>query len=455
MLLLRQGSSSHGRGKPRDECGRRRSGAYVLTSTTPNETARAIGANNYTAFTGDLLHFLIHGLPGGPELLALPALYDRLVDAARADGRPRPQQLQTNSVDSLALVRNRHDLGSLPEAWLAPDPENDSLTGRSPSREPVPWWESGFRLGPLKTSLIVLEGDGQHAIKKQNVHISVERRDVELPPEIAGWRAEIEAEQNANRDAGRLFRWNGPNYAISNFVISRLGIEEEPVIYINLQNSDYYTFLATQQLDRTMADGSTPRTKYIHSSDVWNLPPFMCSSFGLNVAVVTADEQLIFSRRSSIVGSSPGLWNSSANEALSRTLDAMGRSSPNLHEVARRGVAEELSIEPHEHRIELLAFHIDAATCQWGASFVAFLSHLTAEELVERISRGAPDKWEHEELDFTPFAPESVISYLLRDDRINQWAASAPGLFYMSLIRRFGKIRVERALTKVLADLGG
>ncbi len=425
-------------------------GAYVLTSTTATHTARAVGDAGYTAFTGDLLRLLINGLAGGGEFLTLPSLYDRLADAATAEGRPRPQQMLTNSAPHLAVVRNRHDLGPMSETWLD-NPEVPRADDRV-DPNPAPWWQRGFRIGPLRTPLIVLEGDGQQPILEENIHVRLEHRDVRLPPEIARWRDEVAAEQEANNAAGRPFRWNGVNYAISSFVVSRLGVDELPAIDLSLQNADYYTFLATQQLDRPLADGSTVREKYVHVPDVWSIPAFMCCSFGLNIALVTADDQLVYVRRSAIVGN-PGLWNSSANEALSRTLDALGRTPPNLYQVARRGVAEELSVEPHEYELEMLAFHIDADTCQWGACLVAFCHLLTADELAQRLSRGAPDKWEHDEIDFSPFAPESVIRYLLRDDRIGRWGAAAPALFYISLIRRYGKSRVERAAGAVLASM--
>ena len=425
-------------------------GAYVLTSTTATEAAGAVGDAGYTAFTGDLLHLLINGLAGGPEFLTLPSLYDRLVDAATARGRPRPQQIQTNSAHDLAVVRNRHDVGPMTEVWFdgaAAGPSDDGVDS-----DPAPWWERGFRLGPLKTSMVVVEGDGQQPIREENINVRLEHRDSRLPPEIAQWRDEVSAEQEAKKEAGRQFRWNGLNYALSSFVVSRLGVDERPAIDLSLQNSDYYTFMATQQLDRPMADGTTPREKYLHVADVWSIPAFMCCSFGLNIALVTADDQLVYVRRSAVVDN-PGLWSSSANEALSRTLDSLGRSSPNLYQVARRGVAEELSVEPHEYELEMLAFHIDANTCQWGASLVAFCRQLTADELAQRISRGAPDKWEHDEIDFSPFAPEAVLRYLLREDRIGRWSAAAPALYYMSLIRRYGKPRVERAVATVLAEM--
>lgn len=329
------------------------------------------------------------------------------------------------------------------------DPVHDAILGNGNG----PWWERGFQIGRLKTSLVLIEGDGQQPIAETHVHVRVDHIDVELPAEVATWRADIETEQLANQNAGRLFRWNGPNYALSDFVISRLGINEEPDIYLTFRNSDYFTFMATQQLDRPLNDGSTLRSKHVQSGTVWDIPDFMCCSFGLNMAVVTADKYLVFSKRSQLVGSAPGKWGASANEAVSRTLDSQGRSAPNLHEVARRGIREELAIERHEYDLDMLDFHIDAATCQWGGCFLASLNSLTAQELLDRVSRGAPDKWEHEDIELVQFTPHVVIRHLLRDDRIAVWGPATPQIAYLSLIRSYGKDRVERDLSRVLSEL--
>jgi hypothetical protein len=118
----------------------------------------------------------------------------------------------------------------------------------------------------------------------------------------------------------------------------------------------------------------------------------MCASFGIYVAVVTADNLAIFSKRSQAVGAFPGLWDASANEALSRSLDFHGRTPPNLYDVARRGLLEELGLDHAEYRLELLAFNIDCKTNQWGCMFVAFLHELTDGQVAERRTRGIADK---------------------------------------------------------------
>jgi hypothetical protein len=241
-------------------------------------------------------------------------------------------------------------------------------------------------------------------------------------------------------------------YAVTGFSVGRTPIDERPEVALRLIGSDYFTFLAGQQLDRRFADGTTPRSRYVTEQSGRAATGFLCSSFGTNVAMVTADNALIIQLRASNVGSQPETWSSSANEALSATLDSRGRTAPDLYEVMRRGIDEELSIDPAEYRLELMAFTFDAERMQWGAVFVGFLHELTSKDVVERGSKGVPDRWEHQALDFVRFEIDPVIRHLLRPDRMDQWSSIAPPLFYLALVRRYGRVAVERACARIIRN---
>lgn len=176
----------------------------------------------------------------------------------------------------------------------------------------------------------------------------------------------------------------------------------------------------------------------------------MSSSFGVYVAVVTADEMVVTAKRSADVGAFPGRWDASANEALSRSLDSHGRTPPSLYDVARRGLYEELALDRSEYRLELLAFDLDRGTNQWGCMFVAFAHEITSGHLADRRTRGVADKWEHEEVEFVRLTVEDVITHLLRADRRHCWTPVAPALYYLTLVRRFGRATVERRAARVL-----
>lgn len=306
-----------------------------------------------------------------------------------------------------------------------------------------------FRLGPLQTCLMVIEGDGEQVINERDIHIVVESQHVQLPQEMQKWRAELIRAHEARAVESRRHFWIGENYAIMEFSVARTSISEGPEIFFRMQHSDYGVFLAAQQLDRPFQDGTTPRSRYLkpNERDPVNVPAFMSSSFGTNVAMLTSDGYFIFSRRSMHVGSRPSVWSSSADEALSRTLDDR---TPNLYDVMRRGIREELGIYREEYSLELLAITIDTELHQWGGHWVALLRELTGGEVLERRTRGVADKWEHSELRLVPSDPEMVIEFLIQESLNGNMAPHAPNLFYFALVRRYGRYGVELALKNVL-----
>ncbi|WP_405555731.1 hypothetical protein OHQ89_19675 [Streptomyces canus] len=318
--------------------------------------------------------------------------------------------------------------------------------------ESGPAWQT-FSLGPLQTSALIVEGDGSSPVPPEAINVHVLDEEVVLPGDMAGWRGEIAAEAERLGAEGRTPMWNGPRYAVESFDISRSPLDERPEIHLRLRPTDYYTFLAAQQLDRRLSDGTTPRSRYLNPDDPLAAPAFLQCSFAVNIAVVTADDMLVVSQRSNRVRMAPGVWNSSVNEGLSRHIDSSGRNAPDLYAVARRGMREELSLEAHEYSLELLAFVLDVDKRHWSGHFYARLKDLSSSSLQARMSRGVADRWEHQTIDYVPFRPATVVKYMTRTNRIHRWAPLAPSLFHLSLVHAYGRTLVERVEAQVLRRL--
>ncbi|WP_037835352.1 MULTISPECIES: hypothetical protein [unclassified Streptomyces] len=341
----------------------------------------------------------------------------------------------------------------LQDAWYRLRRRSTSaVRGLRRREESTPAWRA-FSLGPLQTPALIVEGDGELPISPESVHVHVLDEEVTLPPDMAGWRDEIAEESERLQAEGRASLWNGPRYAVESVEISRTALEERPEVHLRLRPTDYYTFLAAQQLDRRLPDGTTPRSRYLDSDEPLRAPAFLQCSLGINIAVVTADDMLVVTRRSDRVRMAPGVWNSSVNEGLSRHIDSSGRNAPDLHAVARRGMREELSLEAHESTLELLAFVLDVERRGWSAHFYARLHELKSTDLEARMSRGVADRWEHQTIDFVPFRPTTVVRYLLRDDRVHRWAATAPALYHLALVHAFSRRTVERVEAQILRRL--
>ena len=435
------------------------SGAFVMASSAATKESNSEGDGQYTAFTGELLRVLDQGIPGTHAELNMLKVFQHVRTRLRAAGLPAPEQCNKELGAEITLFRNRSYVAAegsvehvamdavspqrLPAVTLhaAPDPF-EGWQINDPTSEWA-WRTEAFRWGPFWTPVIIVEGDGANVVAEDSVRVIVDRQKMDLPPELESWKEEVEADQEARRRRGDSHFWNGKSYAIDKVTISRKIDTEEPIVFLRLRHCDYYTFLATQQFDRAFPDGTTLRSRYLDERDPFSVPAFMSSSLGTNIAVITADQQLIFSRRSRTVGSHPGYWNSSANEALSRDIDSAGRNSPNLYDVARRGLREELTLEAGEYRLDMLALTVDHRN-QWGALFVAELLSVTGQEFLARRSRGVADKFEHDGHHLEPFDTYSVVKFMFAPERRDLWAPTAPALFFLTLVSRFGRLSVEQ-----------
>ena len=309
-----------------------------------------------------------------------------------------------------------------------------------------------FKLGPISTSQYIVDGNGEIPFAEDKVHITVSTKELVLPNDLQPIRSEIESEQEAKRESGQHYFWNGPNYAVESFRISRTPEEEDPEVRIGFCYSDYFNFLAAMRaLDRPVPDERrTFREKYLGDFQ-WHRPvPAFSSSFGVNVSVVTSDEKLVIRRRSAVVGSRPNQYTIAANEGLSR-IDSSGRTPPSPFSCARRALREELAIDPDSYDdYELLAFTIDLDLHQWGCLGMVQLKDMTFPDLIEHATRGAPDRWEHgDELIGVEFDVESVLHFIIDPERRKSWSPAAVVSLYLVLVRVFGRSAVEFALRRM------
>lgn len=83
-------------------------GAYVLASSGATEAAVAPEGARHTAFTGELVRILEHGVPGTAATLKLPEIYRELFVILRRNPKlPEPQQSASKTVGEMDFVYNR------------------------------------------------------------------------------------------------------------------------------------------------------------------------------------------------------------------------------------------------------------------------------------------------------------------------------------------------------------
>ncbi|MEO3868921.1 hypothetical protein ABGB18_08840 [Nonomuraea sp. B12E4] len=99
-------------------------GAYVLTSSSPDEASWVLPGERDTAFSGRLIKLLATGDPAGPPFFTLDTIYGHLIRTLPEQGLPRPRRQATDLGDRRAFALNRAYVP--PEAPPVPSPEQDS-----------------------------------------------------------------------------------------------------------------------------------------------------------------------------------------------------------------------------------------------------------------------------------------------------------------------------------------
>ncbi|MFD9398173.1 caspase domain-containing protein [Streptomyces sp. NPDC060011] len=81
-------------------------GTALITATNENRMALAPTGEPYTAFTGELIDILRHGVPDGPHVLDIDLIFDELRRRSVAKARPLPQMQHRGSMGRLPLATN-------------------------------------------------------------------------------------------------------------------------------------------------------------------------------------------------------------------------------------------------------------------------------------------------------------------------------------------------------------
>jgi hypothetical protein len=112
-------------------------GTYVLAAVAENKAAIAPPGQQFTAFTGELLHIIERGINGHGPLLDLDSIYRELLAVMRARGLPTPQKRDRNTAGQLTLIRNQAyrtaDIPTTTAITAGPSPK-DGTSDKLPQR---------------------------------------------------------------------------------------------------------------------------------------------------------------------------------------------------------------------------------------------------------------------------------------------------------------------------------
>jgi hypothetical protein len=252
---------------------------------------------------------------------------------------------------------------------------------------------------------------------------------------------------------------NNPAIALKVLRLPRLGEEEEQEIVLEFSQTEYVIHRAMRKL---WMEDVTPVQKAEAVPAKGIVSPVYSNSFGLHVAVITADKptpKFIFARRAKREGlASPGSFTCGAVESCS-VKDYIeggdGTTRVSLIKTAARGLNEELRVVLEGKDVEaitLATVYLKYDTHEWGLCGFINLNderihpdrRLTFEQLKSRFtSAGLKDKFEHEEVVAVDFTLSGMVQFVRENFR--NFASSAKLVVVKVLQSFFGFTAVERA----------
>lgn len=214
-----------------------------------------------------------------------------------------------------------------------------------------------LRVGRLSADWIPIEGDGVFRYRPKNIACYVEERGRDLPPEIQRRVAELEGARVRAANSHERFPHNSSIPSLLRFAASRFGEHEEPRMDFWFTKTDYFAFMATSAFDTTLDslydDAGTQtslRERYLASVErqhLWDDPvPELSHSFGVYIALITADNKVILVQRSGRPKTiSRSEFTTSVSEGMNWELDIDEANTLEPFRTAQRGIMEELGSE--------------------------------------------------------------------------------------------------------------
>ena len=309
-----------------------------------------------------------------------------------------------------------------------------------------PSYHDFFSIGKWKVNCMVLEGSVDKPYLSGSISCKLDLTPLDLPEDLRQIRNRVAQEQkNHAEQHGYPLFYNGPMVSLQSFSFTRTPSAEDPLLFLKFKITDYYTFLATAlSLNENVTEATgkhvTIREKYLSNMNYNDPIPFIATSFGINLAIITKDDFLFYVNRSR----NKGLSNYSDHfsvpvlESVHPEFDKVEEGKLNLFKTAKRGIKEELGIDIQETSIKLFSLVVDTAWYMYGMTGVAHINY-TKDDIISRRSIGVKDKWESSDFFFLPLNPKSVADNLRHTGGPSRWHPTSFACLIQTLIYETGQ----------------
>jgi transcriptional regulator with XRE-family HTH domain len=302
-------------------------------------------------------------------------------------------------------------------------------------------WDGCFSFGRLKTTSMVLDGDGTEAYLPANIHTHYDPMPATFFEEVMQTKRQIQQEER--QKSGEL--WNSGKCHLSKIVIGRESVHENMTLSLWFKPRDHYTGLAT----RRCLDNPDFRKKYLPENWDWSNPitGFSCS-MGVDMMVISSDGYALLTQRGPHQSVHQGMFNCSVSEAVSPSLDRRTTSqAPDLYHCASRGFAEELglyeAVDFSLSDILFLSFTVDTHYALYGLRGMVKVNK-SAEEILRNWYAGVKDKRENSKIFAVHFTPEEICSFVFSHQPFTP--GGLVGLYHC-LVHEFGRAQVNSVLS--------
>jgi len=325
------------------------------------------------------------------------------------------------------------------------------------------WYRSRFRsdrptgeffsIGQIFIKWHVLEGSLDQPYKTGAIKAFVGREDLSLPTEIARRRDEIASlQQDREKRPGHHSFHDGPMVALSDFKIARNINKEEPLLTLNFLRTSYYAFMATSlriddPIETEDGNKSTLRELYLRNTTYDRPNPLLATSFAVNLAVLTADNYLLYGKRGhNGITNYASSFTVPVNECVNPDKDNDERGDVDIWKTAIRGAKEELGIEVTADEIEFFTLGVDPALYFYGLTGVIRLKEYTRDGIFNRRSTGETrDRMELESL-FALKIEAKASNVFDHTGGMRVWHPAGAVALLQALIKEVGAKQIEKAL---------
>lgn len=279
------------------------------------------------------------------------------------------------------------------------------------------------QLGSVSTNFFFIIGGVLETIQPRLIECTISDEEVSYTPQIAKEIADIAENEDRKAQNEEPHAWNGRlphvvSFAKAEHQGGQTGIK------LQLKTAQYYHFMAANARIhhefKQFGTQSPTRKRLVGDFCEWQTspPPNLVNALPVNLLLVTADNRLVFSKRSKTLAIAGGEIACAVNENLDPELDRTSQNQLSIESLVGRALTEELGIGSDGTQLCLSGLGIDVGTASYSLLGRVTIP-MTFEALCQHAKREACDSFEIDELLAVPSEVNSICEFLHRNRLYN------------------------------------